>query len=81
MCRAHGLAHQKVTQPGELAGALKAARGLNKHSVVEVVTSRESNVQQHRDIQAAIREAVATALAKFRSSGVQVRHPLHSLKY
>jgi len=71
MCRAHGLAHQRVTQPGELAGALKAARGLNKHSVVEVVTSRETNVQQHRAIQNSIMEAVRAALEKFHRSDAE----------
>lgn len=63
MCRAQGLAHQKVTTPQELTPALAAARGLNKHSVVEVVTSRETNVRNHLDIQEAVRRAVGSALA------------------
>ena len=62
ICRAHGLTHQRVNQPQELSKALAAARGLNKHSVVEVITSRETNVGQHRDIQEAVKEAVLHAL-------------------
>ena len=63
MCRAHGIAHQRITTPGDLAPALTAARGLNKHSVVEVITSRDGNMQQHKAIQAAVRRAVVGALA------------------
>jgi len=77
MCRAHGLAHQRVTQPGELAGALKAARGLNKHSVVEVITNRETNVAQHRAIQDSVRAAVRTALSKFHGSASASAPPPH----
>lgn len=62
MCRAQGLAHQKVTQPNELRTALEAARGLNQHSVVEVITSREANVAQHRSIQEVVRQAVCAAV-------------------
>lgn len=56
------MAHQRVTQPGELAQALGAARGLNKHSIVEVITSRQTNVAQHRSIQNSVKEAVLEAL-------------------
>ena len=61
ICRAHGLPHQLVTQPGQLEPALRAARGLNKHSIVEVVTSGEDNVAQHRAVQEQIKQAVLQA--------------------
>ena len=64
MCRAQGLAHQRVTKPSELGNALNVARGLNQHSVVEVITSRDLNVGQHRSIQEAVRQAVCAALSK-----------------
>lgn len=38
--RAHGIAHQKVGTVDDLQEALQAAWGLNKHSIVEVITSR-----------------------------------------
>lgn len=62
MCRAHGIPHQKVARPADLAPALRSAWDLNRHSVVEVVTSRETNVEQHRAIQATVRAAVLRAL-------------------
>lgn len=37
ICRAHGVPHQRVAgRPSELEPALRAAWGLNRHSVVEV---------------------------------------------
>lgn len=51
-----------MTQPEELSQALKAARGLNKHSIVEVMTSHHDNVTQHRDIQDKVKQAVLRAL-------------------
>ena len=63
MCRAHGLTHQRVTTPEGLAPALAAARGLNTHSIVEVVTARGQNVAHHRSIQESVRQAVLRALA------------------
>lgn len=36
MCRAQGLPHQRVARAAELLPALRAAWGLNRHSVVEV---------------------------------------------
>jgi len=62
MCRAHGIAHQRVTEPGALRGALAAAWGLNRHSVVEVATARRANVAHHRTVQAAVGAAVLRAL-------------------
>lgn len=62
MCRAHGIAHQKVTERGDLRKALQAAWTLNKHSVVEVITNRDSNVTHHRSIQERVRQAVLRAL-------------------
>ena len=63
MCRAHGIAHQRVTERGGLEGALKAAWRLNTHSVVEVITQPGSaNVQHHRRIQDSARRAVLRAL-------------------
>jgi isochorismate synthase/2-succinyl-5-enolpyruvyl-6-hydroxy-3-cyclohexene-1-carboxylate synthase/2-succinyl-6-hydroxy-2,4-cyclohexadiene-1-carboxylate synthase/O-succinylbenzoate synthase len=62
MCRAHGIAHQRVTQQEDLGRALRAAWALNRHSVVEVVTERGANVGHHRAVQEAVRVAVARAL-------------------
>lgn len=62
MCRAHGIAHQRVTERGDLRKALQAAWALNKHSVVEVITQRDSNVTHHRRIQERVRRAVLSAL-------------------
>lgn len=62
MCRAHGLAHQRVSDRQELQKALRAAWALNTHSVVEVSVDRDSNVEQHRSIQAAVKAAVLRAL-------------------
>ena len=62
MCRAHGIAHQRVTERQGLHSALKAAWALNKHSVVEVIVGRDSNVEHHRNIQAAVKAAVLRAL-------------------
>lgn len=62
MCRAHGIAYQRVAEPGGLRGALAAAWGLNRHSVVEVTTARRANVAHHRHVQAAVSAAVVRAL-------------------
>jgi isochorismate synthase/2-succinyl-5-enolpyruvyl-6-hydroxy-3-cyclohexene-1-carboxylate synthase/2-succinyl-6-hydroxy-2,4-cyclohexadiene-1-carboxylate synthase/O-succinylbenzoate synthase len=62
MCRAHGIAHQRVTDRQSLRCALKAAWALNSHSVVELIVARDSNVQHHRSIQAAVKAAVLRAL-------------------
>ncbi|GFR45865.1 hypothetical protein Agub_g7316 [Astrephomene gubernaculifera] len=61
MCRAQGIPHQKVTTSEGLAPALQAAWGLNRHSVVEVVTERSSNVELHRVVQAAALRAAKHA--------------------
>ncbi|GLC45490.1 hypothetical protein PLESTM_001741500 [Pleodorina starrii] len=53
MCRAQGIPHQKVNSPEALVPALQAAWGLNRHSVVEVITDRTTNVDLHRRVQAA----------------------------
>ena len=55
-----GIPHQRVTTPGGLGPALAAAWGLNRHSVVEVVTDRTTNVDLHRVIQVRAR-AMAVA--------------------
>lgn len=44
-----------MTAPGALAPALRAAWGLNRHSVVEVVTDRGTNVELHRLVQVCAR--------------------------
>lgn len=62
MCRAHGIAHQKVVHPSDLAPALRSAWDLNRHSVVEVFTNRLTNVDHHRSIQSAVAAAVLRAL-------------------
>ena len=62
MCRAHGIAHQRVVDRQGLQKALQAAWALNTHSVVEVSVDRDSNVEQHRSIQAAVKAAVLRAL-------------------
>lgn len=63
MCRAHGIAHQRVSERGDLRGALAAAWSLNRHSVVEVVTPPgAANVAHHRALQAGVRRAVLRAL-------------------
>ncbi|DBA78509.1 TPA: hypothetical protein ACH3X2_007832 [Trebouxia sp. C0005] len=62
MCRAQGIAHQRVGSLGELSPALQSAWALHRHSVVEVVTGRDSNVDQHRQLQAAVQQAVRHAM-------------------
>ena len=62
MCRAQGIAHQKVTSLEELAPALHTAWALHRHSVVEVITARESNVAHHRQLQASVQQAVRHAM-------------------
>ena len=62
MCRAHGLAHQRVSNRQGLQKALQAAWALNTHSVVEVSVDQDSNVEQHRTIQAAVKAAVLRTL-------------------
>ena len=61
MCRAQGIAHQKVGSLQELTPALHTAWALHRHSVVEVVTARDSNVDHHRQLQAAVQRAVQHA--------------------
>lgn len=63
MCRAQGVPHQRVTSPDDLPRALRAAWGLNRHSVVEVVTSRGDNFDLHRALQAEVAAAVRHAHA------------------
>lgn len=63
MCRAHGIPHQRVVAASDLHAALRSAWGCNRHSVIEVVTSRASNVQRHREVQAEVKAAVERALA------------------
>ena len=63
MCRAQGVPHIKVASGPGLRTALRAAWGLNRHSVVEVVTDRASNVERHRQVQGEVQRAVGHALA------------------
>ena len=58
MCRAQGIPHQKVSRCEELQPALHSAWALHRHSVVEVITGRDSNVDQHRQLQTAVQHAV-----------------------
>ncbi len=58
LCRAHGLPYQRVTALPALGAALDAAWGLNRHSVIEVVTERSSNVRWHRWVQRRVARAV-----------------------
>lgn len=71
MCRAHGIPHQRVTGAADLQAALRSAWSCNRHSVVEVVTSRTSNVQRHREVQAAVLAAVERALALLQPAPAQ----------
>ncbi len=63
MCRAHGIAHQRVAAGGggDLSRALSAAWGLNRHSVVEVTTDRGTNVDLHKRMQVQVLRAVQAA--------------------
>jgi len=70
MCRAHGIPHIKVASPEELRTALRSAWGLNRHSVIEAVTDREANVIRHREIQAAVKEALSNTFARASSLAV-----------
>jgi isochorismate synthase/2-succinyl-5-enolpyruvyl-6-hydroxy-3-cyclohexene-1-carboxylate synthase/2-succinyl-6-hydroxy-2,4-cyclohexadiene-1-carboxylate synthase/O-succinylbenzoate synthase len=63
MCRAQGVPHQRVTAPDDLSRALRAAWGLNRHSVVEVVTSRADNLGLHKALQSEVAAAVRRAHA------------------
>ena len=62
MCRAQGIPHQKVSRCEELQPALQSAWALHRHSVVEVITGRDSNVDQHRQLQTAVQHAVKRAI-------------------
>lgn len=62
MCRAQGIPHQKVSRCEELQPALQSAWALHRHSVVEVITGRDSNVDQHRQLQTAVQHAVKRAM-------------------
>ena len=70
MCRAHGIAHQRVSERGDLQGALAAAWSLNRHSVVEVITPPgAANVEHHRQIQDRVRRAMLRALHSVSTPG------------
>lgn len=58
LCRAHGLPHLKVYSIDELKQALTSAWNFNRHSVIEVITDRKSNVARHREIQAEVMAAL-----------------------
>ncbi len=59
ICRSYGLPYQRVSDLGQLQRALESAWGLNRHSVVEVVTQRNTNVHWHRYIQGRVSESVS----------------------
>ncbi|GAX76586.1 hypothetical protein CEUSTIGMA_g4032.t1 [Chlamydomonas eustigma] len=61
MCRAQGIPHQRVTTSQDLHRALTAAWGLNRHSVVEVITDRGTNLDFHRKIQGQVSRATQAA--------------------
>lgn len=65
MCRAHGIPHQNVRRLEELGSALHSAWGLRRHSVVEVHTPKEGNVDLHRQLQDSVGAAVRRTLACF----------------
>ena len=71
----HALQQQQQQQqlPGELQRlshrGLQAAWASNRHSVVEVVTRRTSNVDQHRAIQHAVRCAMDCAASHLCAPG------------
>jgi isochorismate synthase/2-succinyl-5-enolpyruvyl-6-hydroxy-3-cyclohexene-1-carboxylate synthase/2-succinyl-6-hydroxy-2,4-cyclohexadiene-1-carboxylate synthase/O-succinylbenzoate synthase len=69
MCRAQGVPHQRVTSPEDLPRALRAAWGLNRHSVVEVVTARADNLGLHKSLQSEVAAAVRRAHALVTASG------------
>lgn len=52
-----------MTSAAALGQALRSAWGLNRHSVVEVMTSRAANVDHHKQIQAAVARAAQHAYA------------------
>ena len=76
MCRAQGIAHQKVTEAADLQSALQSAWALKRNSVVEVITGRDTNVQQHRQLQASVQQAVhqAAGLLMSATPGVASHH-------
>ncbi|EIE27179.1 Thiamin diphosphate-binding protein, partial [Coccomyxa subellipsoidea C-169] len=76
MCRAHGIAHQRVTERVDLRKALQAAWALNKHSVVEVITKRDSNVGHHRSIQERVRQSLLRALRTVSAPAGALHMPL-----
>ena len=65
ICRAHGIPHQNVSQLEDLGQALRSAWGLRRHSVVEVKTPKEGNVDLHRQLQASVAAAVRRTLNCF----------------
>lgn len=79
MCRAQGIAHQKVSAVADLQQALHSAWSLKRHSVVEVITARDSNVEQHRQLQAAVQQAVSQARGLLVPSKIGVSQAWHSL--
>eukprot|EP00887_Chlorella_sp_A99_P005642 scaffold1.g5642.t1 len=70
LCQAHGIPHQRVTATVELEPALASAWGLNRHSVIEVITDRGSNLDKHRAVQAEVQRAMHAALALVQAPAV-----------
>jgi isochorismate synthase/2-succinyl-5-enolpyruvyl-6-hydroxy-3-cyclohexene-1-carboxylate synthase/2-succinyl-6-hydroxy-2,4-cyclohexadiene-1-carboxylate synthase/O-succinylbenzoate synthase len=60
----------RVSSAQELRAALRAAWGLNRHSVVEVTTDRRTNVERHREVQRAAQRAASDALRVFSAAMV-----------
>ena len=51
-----------MSSTAELEPALRTAWGVNRHSVIEVVTDRGSNLDRHRQVQAAVQAVVGRVL-------------------
>ncbi|WIA39932.1 hypothetical protein OEZ86_013366 [Tetradesmus obliquus] len=49
ICRAHGIPHQRVTSPNDLAPALATAWGINRHSIVEGYKAIKAKVGRRED--------------------------------
>ena len=64
-----------MTERQGLHSALQAAWALNKHSVVEVIVGRDSNVERHRSIQAQVKDSVLRALRTLAPPGMRSSSP------
>ena len=69
LCDAHRIAHAHPSTPEGLKKALRAAWSEGRHNVVEVSTSRASNLKQHRAVQARVAAAASAALRLLEGGG------------